>query len=125
MKYRCKIDLAADVLSASLQCQKKTHIMNHCNLNFKQLYVYLNMLLVSGLLSFNPLRDSYSVTALGEKFLELFKVYKQHLLQAEKKFAVVEEEKGLLEQMIGSFNGSESEQFSVEHRKTMRNYQAR
>ncbi len=117
MKYRCKIDLAADVLSASLQWQKKTHIMNHCNLNFKQLYVYLNMLLSSGLLSFDPLSDSYSVTTLGEKFLELFKVYKQHLSQAEKKFAAVKDERGQLEGMFSSLNGAETEHFLVENQK--------
>jgi predicted transcriptional regulator len=102
MKYRCKIDLAADVLFASLECEKKTHIMNHCNMNFKQLYVYLNMLTISGLLSFNPVSDSYSVTEHGKMFLKLFKIYKQHLLQFEKKLGIVREERSQLEQMCPS-----------------------
>ncbi len=114
MKYRCKIDLAADVLSASLKYQKKTHIMNHCNVNFKQLYMYLNMLTKSRLLSFNPMTDSYIVTEQGEKFLEMFKMYKQHLFQAERKLAVVREERGQLENMCSSLNGSDNEQFSFE-----------
>ncbi len=118
MKYRGKIELAADVLFASLECQKKTHIMNRCNVNFKQLYAYLNRLLASGLLSLDPLSDSYSVTELGEKFLQLFKVYRQHLLQAEKKFAAVREERDQLEQMFASLNRSKTGQFSVKNPKS-------
>src|SRR5512146_3277130 len=104
MKYRCKIDLAADVLSAALKCQKKTHIMYSCNVNFKQLYRYLNMLLKSKLLSFNHLTDSYAVTERGEKFLKLFQVYKEHLLQTEERLAIVRQEKGQLEKMFSSLD---------------------
>ena len=114
MKYRCKIDLAADVLSASLGCEKKTHIMNHCNMNFKQLYVYLNMLTTSGLLSFNPLSDSYSATDQGKRFLEMFKIYKQHLLQFEKKLVIVKEKRNQLEQMCSDLNGNDVVHYSVE-----------
>ncbi len=114
MKYRCKIDLAADVLSAVLKVQKKTHIMYSCNMNCKQLYSYLSMLIKSGMLSFSPVTDCYAVTEQGEKFLELFKVYKEHFVQAEKKLAVVREERGQLDSMCSSMCESKDEQFLVE-----------
>ncbi len=98
-KYRCKIELAADILSASLKCEKKTHIMNHCNLNFRQLNIYLNMLVASDLLSYDSAADSYVVTGEGKKFLRLFKVYKGLALATEKRLAVVKEKKSQLEQM--------------------------
>ena len=114
MKYRCKIELAADVLSASLDAKKKTHIMNHCNLNSKQLYSYLNMLIVSGLLSFDSALDSYAVTERGKTFLRLFRGYKEHLLEAEKKFRIVAEKKNQLEEMCSPLNEPNGVQISVE-----------
>ncbi len=113
MKYRCKIELAADVLSASLLAKKKTHIMNHCNLNFKQLYSYLNMLIFSGMLSFDSVRDAYSVTEKGKTFLRLYKSYKEHLIESEKRVKVVSEKKKQLQEMCSPSNGSNSLHVSV------------
>ncbi len=99
MKYRCKVDLAAEVLSACLNAQKKTRIMNHSNLNSKQLYVYLNLLLGSDMLSFDATVDSYSITEKGRQFLGLFDVYRKLFAESEHKLAMVKERKLQLEQM--------------------------
>ena len=104
MKYRCKIELAADMLSACMKAEKKTRIMNHSYVNFKQLYSYLNMLVFSGLLSFDSASDSYSITDQGKKFLTLYKIYKQHLLESEKKLAVLKEKRNELDQMCSPSN---------------------
>jgi len=113
MKYRCKIELAAEVLSASMEAKKKTHIMNHCNLNSKQLFSYLNMLIVSGLLSFDSVGDSYSVTERGRTFLRLFRGYKEHLLEAEKKLTIVSQKKIQLQAMCSPLNGSNHVEVTV------------
>jgi predicted transcriptional regulator len=113
MKYRCKIVLAAEVLSASLQAKKKTHIMNHCNLNSKQLYSYLNMLIVSGLLSFDSVLDLYTITEKGRTFLRLYKNYREHLLVTEKKVRIVTDKKKQLQDMCSPLNGSNGVQVTV------------
>ncbi len=100
MKYRDKIELAAEMLSACLKAEKKTRVMNHCNLNFKQLYAYLNMLVGSGLMSFDAAVDSYSTTEKGKSFLRLFRSYKQCCLQSEKKIRTVKDKKRQLESMF-------------------------
>ena len=100
MKYRCRIELAADLLTACLKAEKKTHIMNHGNINFKQLTFYLKMLLKSDLLSFEDASNSYVITKKGKKFLDLFNDYKQHANEHEKKLRIVNEKRNQLEHMF-------------------------
>ena len=99
MRYRCKIELVADVLSASLKAEKKTRIMNYGNLNSKQLNSYLRMLILAGLLRFESVSDSYFITARGRLFLDIFTSYRQFLLESEEKLRVVKSKKIQLEHM--------------------------
>jgi len=48
--HRSRIDIIANVLRAALGGAKKTHIMYKCNLSFRQLQVYLDLLIDRGLL---------------------------------------------------------------------------
>jgi predicted transcriptional regulator len=114
MKYRCRIELAAEVLSASLKSEKKTRIMNYGNLNFKQLKSYLRMLLASGMLSFDSESESYSITEKGEDYLRLFESYREHLLEMEEKRQLVDEKKNVLEQMCIPLDVSDGVQLSIE-----------
>jgi predicted transcriptional regulator len=99
MKYRGKLELVAEVLAASLKDAKKTHIMNRGNLNFKLVNSYLQLVLSCGLLTFDSENESYSVTEKGERFLVLFKSYRRHVRESEKKRRIVEDKEGQLEQM--------------------------
>ena len=48
--HRSQIDIVADVLRETVGGAKKTHIMYSCNLSFRQLQIYLRLLLDRGLL---------------------------------------------------------------------------
>lgn len=48
--HRSRIDIMANVLNVAVEGAKKTHIMYKCNLSFRQLQVYLELLLDRGLL---------------------------------------------------------------------------
>lgn len=48
--HRSRIDIIANVLNVAVEGAKKTHIMYRCNLSFRQLQVYLELLLDRGLL---------------------------------------------------------------------------
>ena len=99
MKYRCKVELAADVLLASLKGEKKTHIMNGGKLNSEQLKHYLKMMLDSEMLSFDSAGESYCITAKGKKFLRLYKSFHKVRLETEKLNLIVRENKCQLEEM--------------------------
>jgi len=45
------MDIIADILYAAVNDVRKTHIMYRCNLSFRQLEAYLDLLLDRGLLS--------------------------------------------------------------------------
>ena len=48
--HRSQIDIVADVLRETVGGAKKTQIMYGCNLSFRQLQIYLSLLLERGLL---------------------------------------------------------------------------
>ena len=48
--HRSRIDIVADVLRETVGGAKKTQIMYGCNLSFRQLQIYLSLLLERGLL---------------------------------------------------------------------------
>ncbi|MCK4669213.1 hypothetical protein KAT21_03740 [Candidatus Bathyarchaeota archaeon] len=76
--HRGRLDIVADILNASFGGARKTHLMYRCNLSFKQLKYYLELLLRIGLLHFadpseghNP--SFFAITDKGREFLEAYK----------------------------------------------------
>lgn len=48
--HRSRMDILANILREAVGGAKKTHIMYRCNLSFRQLQTYLDLLLSTGLL---------------------------------------------------------------------------
>jgi len=72
--HRGRLDIIADILEASRKKVRKTHIMYHCNLSFKQLDFYLNFLVESKLLCHVGGSDEmFKTTSKGERFLKAYK----------------------------------------------------
>ena len=75
--HRGRLDIIADILDASLGGGKKTHLMNHCNLSFKQLKSYMHFLLGQGFLVYvhgnGAINESLEVTDKGRQFLRAYK----------------------------------------------------
>jgi predicted transcriptional regulator len=76
--HRGHFDIIADILNASLGGAKKTHLMYHCNLSFRQLKHYSHLLLSRGFLTMA--RDGgrinsglFEVTDKGKKFLKAYR----------------------------------------------------
>jgi predicted transcriptional regulator len=77
-KHRGSLDIIADILEASKGRTRKTYLMYRCNLSFKQLENYLNLLLKRGLLRTIEDDDDnnsnrFRITEKGERFLETYK----------------------------------------------------
>jgi len=76
-KHRGSLDIIADILEASRGKVRKTYLMYRCNLSFKQLENYLNLLLKRGLIS--TIEDNgnnaslFKITEKGEYFLETYR----------------------------------------------------
>jgi len=72
--HRGRLDIIADILSASLDGVKKTHLMYRCNLSFRQLKRYLRLLVGKGFLyavsSDSP--DLFETSDKGKKFLKAY-----------------------------------------------------
>jgi predicted transcriptional regulator len=78
INHRGHFDIIADILSASLEGAKKTHLMYHCNLSFKQLKHYSRLLLGMGFLRIagdggRINSDIFEVTDKGKEFLKAYK----------------------------------------------------
>jgi len=76
--HRGRLDIAADILNASLGEVRKTYLMYNCNLSFRQLKKYLGYLLDKGLLHSvaddkNSELSLFKITKKGRKFLEAYK----------------------------------------------------
>jgi predicted transcriptional regulator len=72
--HRGRLDIIADILEASRKKVRKTHLMYHCNLSFKQLELYLNFLVERQLLSHvSGSTGTFKITGKGERFLEAYK----------------------------------------------------
>jgi len=69
----------ANVLRAAVGGAKKTHIMYKCNLSFRQLQVYLNLLVDRGLLRRVPENEGseearlFETTKKGRAFLDAYR----------------------------------------------------
>ncbi len=76
-KHRGSLDIIADILEASKGKTRKTYLMYRCNLSFRQLENYLNLLLRRGLLKAaednNNNTGLFRITEKGERFLEVYK----------------------------------------------------
>ena len=76
--HRGRLDIIADILNASVGGAKKTHLMYHCNLSFKQLKSYSHFLLKQGFLRTvnheNGSEDGFfEVTDKGRRFLKAYR----------------------------------------------------
>jgi predicted transcriptional regulator len=76
--HRGRFDIIADILDASLGGVKKTHLMYHCNLSFRQLKIYSHFLLSQGFLRIIIGEDSnnngtFEVTDKGREFLKAYR----------------------------------------------------
>jgi predicted transcriptional regulator len=99
MKYRRKIEVVADVLSAAQERTKKTHIMYRGNLSYKVLNVYLGAVTKANLVGFDEATGSYMITEKGRMFLAVFKKYKRLVSLLERRYSSVKKEQTLLEKM--------------------------
>ncbi|MEM3700637.1 MAG: winged helix-turn-helix domain-containing protein [Candidatus Bathyarchaeia archaeon] len=76
--HRCQLDVIADLLEASQERTRKTYLMYRCNMSFKQLKYYLEILITRGLLCVvaenidgNP--GFFKITEKGKAFLRAYK----------------------------------------------------
>ncbi|MGB9756720.1 MAG: winged helix-turn-helix domain-containing protein [Candidatus Bathyarchaeales archaeon] len=76
--HRCQLDVIADILEASHERTRKTYLMYRCNMSFKQLKYYLEILLSRGLLHIasedaNSNPGLFKITDKGKAFLKAYK----------------------------------------------------
>jgi len=82
--HRDSIDIVANILKASLGGTKKTQLMYHCNLSFRQLESYLDLLLKRNLLKCRTVERSrasliFEITEKGQEFLRSYKILKSFI----------------------------------------------
>ena len=75
--HRGRLDIIADMLKASHGGVKKTYLMYHCNLSFRQLKQYLDFMLRKELLCEVDSNDGavlslFDVTAKGKEFIRAY-----------------------------------------------------
>lgn len=115
VKYRSKIEVVADVLSAALEGAKKTHIMYRGNLSFRLVNAYLSVATRAGLISFDDESGFYSATEKGKLFLDRFKRYKRLTRSLERQLGQVKSEIASLEQMCLAGNLPGNNDFNSEN----------
>ena len=75
--HRSRIDIIANILYVSDGGAKKTHIMYKCNLSFRQLHAYLDLLINRGLLrkinQGGSRKELYETTSKGRRFIQAYK----------------------------------------------------
>lgn len=76
--HRGRLDIIADILDASIGGVKKTHLMYHCNLSFRQMKAYSHFLLDRGFLRkaiLDPRMSDgcFEVTNKGKEFLKAYR----------------------------------------------------
>jgi len=79
--HRSRMDIIANILGVSDEGAKKTHIMYKCNLSFRQLHAYLNLLIDKRLLrkvgrEESSRQELYVTTSKGKAFLQAYKSIK-------------------------------------------------
>ena len=105
-RKRSNIDIIASILSEARRGSKKTGIMYRCNLSYKQLEVYLKLLLGMGFLVARS--DLFITTAKGLKFLDAYRALKE--LMRVDDFGVLKESEGVeKEANMGKGNEAQNE----------------
>ena len=98
-KYRDKLEIVHDILSAVSGGIKKTHIMYKANLSYKLLARYLDDLLTADLVVLKE-NSLYCLTERGEQFLSRCKIYFTLREQVESSIEEVNDEGLTLKQML-------------------------
>jgi len=106
-KYRDRLQIIADMLSVVRGGAKKTHIMYQANLSYTLLGRYLSEVLDAGLVSVDD-EDLYRLTRRGQNFLDRFNEYFKRCGRLEEQLNNVNDEKTVLENMIGGNLGRRS-----------------
>ena len=81
IRKRSDIDIMASILNEAHKGARKTRVMYRCNLSYRQLQVYLKLLLGMGFLSSHSEKGSselnlFKTTAKGLKFLNAYRTLK-------------------------------------------------
>jgi len=105
-KYRGRLQIIADILSVVRGGARKTHVMYQANLSFALLKRYLKEVLEAGLISCDD--DHYRLTGRGESFLDRFSNYSKRCDHVEEELNNVNDEKAVLEDLIGGNLGGRS-----------------
>jgi predicted transcriptional regulator len=75
--HRGRFDIMANILSSSVDGAKKTQLMYKCNMSFKQLEAYLDLLTEKKLIykrTYDGIKDPivYEITEKGHSFLRFY-----------------------------------------------------
>ena len=106
-RYRGRLQIIADILSVVRGGARKTHVMYQANLSFTLLKRYLTEVLEAGLISCDD-GDLYRLTRRGESFLDRFSDYSKRCDHVEEELNNVNDEKAVLEDLIGGSLGGRS-----------------
>ncbi len=98
-KYRSRLQIVADILSATEKGAKKTHIMYQANLSYRLLTSYLKEVTEAGLIQSMD-ASLYEITDKGRRFLEKFHEYSQRREQLRERIQHVNNDKSFLESMV-------------------------
>lgn len=78
--HRSRMDIMENILRVATEGAKKTRVMYRCNLSFKQLHAYLDLLVSIGLLKSIPSRtgeksnsNTYETTKKGHAFIQAYR----------------------------------------------------
>ena len=99
-KYRDRLEIIADILSVIRDGAKKTRVMYQANLSYTLLSRYLTEVLDAGLVSVDN-EGHYRLTRRGHSFLDRFSGYSKRCGQLEQQLNHVNDEKTVLENIIG------------------------
>ncbi len=106
-KYRDRLQIIADILYVVRGGARKTHVMYQANLSFTLLKRYLAEVLEAGLVSCDD-EDRYRLTGRGQSFLDRFGEYSKRCVHVEEELNNVNDEKTVLEDLIGGNLGGRS-----------------
>jgi len=100
-KYRSRLQIVADILTAAGEGASKTPIMFRCYLNHRVLSKYLDEIVGAGLLRVEgSSRPIYVVTDKGKLFLERFSKYSERRKRMEQSINNALSDETALEQMF-------------------------
>lgn len=98
-KYRDRLEIVHDILSAVSDGTKKTHIMYKANLSYKLLNRYLDDLLMADLIVLQE-NSLYCLTERGDEFLSRCKIFFTLREQVESSIEEMNDEEMTLKQML-------------------------